>query len=132
MPGVRVDSGYGEGDTVPVHYDPLLAKVIATAESRPMAIGRLRAALREFPVLGVETNIPFLIAILEHPRVVAGDVDTTLLDGAADGLAATTVTDGIPEPVRAAFAAHRPDDGRTASPETRWDPWSGQRSKATA
>ena len=131
MPGVRVDSGYGEGDTVPVHYDPLIAKVIATAESRAMAIGRLRAALREFPVLGVETNIPFLIAILEHPRVVAGDVDTTFLDGAVEGLVATTVTDGIPTAVRAAFGAHRPDDARAASPET-WDPWSGQRNKASA
>ena len=49
-PGVRVDSGVAEGDEVSVHYDPLLAKVIAIAETRDLAIARLRAALREFPI----------------------------------------------------------------------------------
>ena len=132
MPGVRVDSGYGEGDTVPVHYDPLLAKVIATAESRSIGIARLRAALREFPVLGVETNIPFLIAILEHPRFLAGDVDTTFIDSVADDLAATTIPDGIPEPVRAAFAADHRGGAHASSPEATWDPWSGHGRKASA
>ena len=132
MPGVHVDSGYTEGDTVPVHYDPLLAKVIATAESRSIAITRLRAALGEFPILGVETNIPFLIAILEHPRFLSGDVDTTFLDSVADDLAATTIADGIPEPVRAAFAADQRRDAHVSGPEAAWDPWSGHRNKAPA
>ena len=68
-PGVRIDSGVAEGDEVTVHYDPLLAKVIASAETRDLAIARLAAALRQFPVLGVRTNIPFLAA---PPRSTRG------------------------------------------------------------
>src|SRR5439155_10965998 len=60
LPGVRIDSGVAEGGDVPVYYDPLIAKVIASDETREAAITRLIAALREFPVLGIHTNIPFL------------------------------------------------------------------------
>ena len=57
LPGVRVDSGVAEGGEVSIYYDPMIAKVIATAETRDLAIARLAAALRAFPVLGVRTNI---------------------------------------------------------------------------
>ena len=67
-PGVRVDSGVREGGTVSVNYDPLLAKLTVLAESRDAAIARALAALRSFPVLGIRTNIPFLIRLLDHPR----------------------------------------------------------------
>ena len=76
FPGVRVDAGVVEGGEVSVHYDPMLAKVIASGETREIAIARLVAALRDYPILGVRTNIPFLIRVLEHPRFRAGDVDT--------------------------------------------------------
>src|SRR4029450_6183212 len=56
-PGVRIDSGVVEGGSVPVHYDPLLAKVTVLAESRPTAIARMVAALRGFPILGIRTNL---------------------------------------------------------------------------
>src|SRR5262249_45128183 len=61
IPGVRIDSGYAEGGVVPVFYDPLIAKVIARAETRDLAVARLAAALRSFPILGVRTNIPYLL-----------------------------------------------------------------------
>src|SRR3954469_14797492 len=80
MPGIRVDSGVVEGGTISVHYDPMIAKVIATAESREQARRRLLSALRQFPILGVRTNVPFLINILEHARFQAGDIDTGFLD----------------------------------------------------
>jgi acetyl/propionyl-CoA carboxylase alpha subunit len=80
MPGVRVDSGVAEGTDVGVHYDPLLAKVIAHGESRGQALARLTNALRAFPVLGIRTNIPFLLAILAHPTFVAGRAHTGFLD----------------------------------------------------
>ena len=74
MPGIRVDSGVDEGDEVPVHYDPLLAKVIAHGETRDAGH---RAAVvprcATFPILGIRTNIPFLLRVLEHPRFRAGD-----------------------------------------------------------
>ena len=83
-PGVRIDSGVAEGAEVPVHYDPLLAKVIASAETRELARARLAAALRDFPILGIRTNVPFLLRILDDARFRAGDVDTTFLDSSMD------------------------------------------------
>ena len=79
-PGIRVDSGVVEGGDVPVMYDPLLAKVTASAESRPAAIDRAIAALRDFPVLGIRTNIPFMIRVLEHAAFISGDVHTGFID----------------------------------------------------
>ena len=80
MPGIRVDSGVTEGSEVTVHYDPLLAKLIASGETREAARLRALAALRSYPILGIRTNIPLLIELLEHPRFIAGDVDTGFLD----------------------------------------------------
>jgi acetyl/propionyl-CoA carboxylase alpha subunit len=63
-----------------VYYDPMIAKVIATAESRPAAIDRLLAALREFVIEGVATNIPFLLALLARDEFRRGAIDTAFLD----------------------------------------------------
>jgi 3-methylcrotonyl-CoA carboxylase alpha subunit len=79
-PGLRLDSGVREQDEVTVHYDPLLAKLVARGESRPQAIARARAALRQFVVLGIQSNVPLLLRVLDHPRFLAGDVDTRFLD----------------------------------------------------
>jgi acetyl-CoA carboxylase biotin carboxylase subunit len=89
-PGIRVDSGVTEGSEVSVHYDPLLAKLVATGETREIARQRAEAALRDFPVLGVRTNASFLLALLTHPRVVRGDTDTTFLDEEGDRLLSGT------------------------------------------
>ncbi len=127
-PGVRVDAGVVEGGDVSVYYDPMVAKVIASAETRDAAIARLSAALREFPILGIRTNIPFLLRILQHPRFRAGAVDTGFLDGEG-AMLGDAPDDGPSEVVRAALAAHR--DGaepRIPNPESRScaaaDPWS--------
>jgi acetyl-CoA carboxylase biotin carboxylase subunit len=103
-PGIRVDSGVEDGSEVPVHYDPLLAKVIASAATRDEAIARLACALREFAVLGVQTNIPFLLRILDHPRFRAGDIDTGFID--AEPALTEFAAAAMPEAVRAAVAAH--------------------------
>ena len=94
LPGVRIDSGVVEGGEVSVHYDPMLAKVIATGETRERATARLIAALRDYPILGIRTNIPLLLRILEHPRFQAGDIDTGFLDG--DGAALAPGRDRTP------------------------------------
>ena len=120
MPGVRIDSGVVEGGDVPVQYDPLIAKVIASAETRPLAIARLAAALRAFPILGVRTNVEFLIQILEHPRFQAGTVDTAFLDREA---ASFVRSEEAPDFVRRA-ALERPSAiGHQPSDISRWDPW---------
>ena len=110
LPGVRIDSGVVEGGDVSVHYDPMLAKVIASAETRDAAIARLAAALRAFPILGIRTNIPFLLRILEHPRFRAGDVDTGFLD--REGAALAEETRAMPAFVRAAVASLDEPPGR--------------------
>lgn len=85
-PGVRVDSGIQTGDAVTIHYDPMIAKIITHGATREAAIDRMRGALRNTVVLGVTTNIPFLLALLEHPTFAAGEVDTTFIDRRLDEL----------------------------------------------
>ena len=75
-PGIRVDSGFRAGDDVTHFYDPLLAKLIVFGESRETAIQKMQAALREFVVHGVTTNIDFLQDVLAHPDFSAGEVST--------------------------------------------------------
>jgi len=75
-PGIRVDSGFTSGNEVTHFYDPLLAKLIVHAENRDIAIQRMNAALKEFIVHGVITNIDFLQAVLSHPDFQKGDVTT--------------------------------------------------------
>jgi len=101
-PGVRVDGGVIEGGAVSVHYDPMLAKVIVHAETRAAAIARAAAALREFPILGIRTNVPYLLAVLEHPAFRDGDVDTSFLDRQTPALVSGIAAPPIPE---GAFAA---------------------------
>jgi acetyl-CoA/propionyl-CoA carboxylase biotin carboxyl carrier protein len=80
LPHVRVDSGLREGTVVGTAYDPLLAKVIAWGEDRTGALARLQAALVATEVLGVTTNVGFLRRLVEHPDVLAGRLDTELVD----------------------------------------------------
>jgi len=75
-PNARVDSGIESGGAVSHFYDPLLAKVIVHAETRPAAIAKMRTALREFVVHGVTTNIDFLQALIAHDDFARGDVFT--------------------------------------------------------
>ena len=78
-PCVRVDSGYAEGDEVPLHYDSLLAKVIVSAENREGAVRRMERALSETAILGPVTNLAFLKAVLAHPVFRAGEAATDFL-----------------------------------------------------
>jgi acetyl/propionyl-CoA carboxylase alpha subunit len=78
-PGIRVDTGYFEGAEIPRYYDSLIGKVIVHAENRDQAIARLTGALRECHVLGVRTNIEYLLDILGHSQFVAGQYDTGFL-----------------------------------------------------
>ncbi|MBO1334199.1 biotin carboxylase N-terminal domain-containing protein [Streptomyces sp. VRA16 Mangrove soil] len=84
--GVRTDSGLSEGTEVSSLYDPMLAKVIAYGPDRETALRRLRAALARTVTLGVPTNAGFLRRLLAHPAVVAGELDTGLVERAVDDL----------------------------------------------
>jgi acetyl-CoA carboxylase biotin carboxylase subunit len=78
--GVRVETALYDGYRVPVQYDPLIAKVIVHAETRPLAISRAKAALREYLIDGISTNIPLLLKILGEPDFAKGDVSTAFLN----------------------------------------------------
>ncbi len=79
-PGLRRDSGMYEGWTVPIDYDPLLAKLVGYGETRDDAIHRLRRALYEYFVGGIKTNISLFRRILHDPDFCAGKLDTGFLD----------------------------------------------------
>ena len=79
-PGVRDDSGVYEGWEVPVHYDPLISKLVVWAPTREDAIQRMRRAVSEYKVLGIRTTLPFFQRVLRHPAFVAGDIDTSFVE----------------------------------------------------
>ena len=123
-PGIRVDSGFVEGDTIAVNYDPLIAKLIASAETRTAAIERASAALRAFPVLGIRTNIAFLLRLLEDPAFRRGDVHTGYID---EHLAALNRDEppALEAVAAAALASHSQAVAiAPAAGSSRPDPWS--------
>jgi acetyl/propionyl-CoA carboxylase alpha subunit len=79
-PGVRVDSGVEEEATIGVYYDPMIAKLIVSAEDRQQGLDRMQRALREFLVLGVKTSIPLHLWLMAQPDVRSGNVDTDWLE----------------------------------------------------
>ncbi|HEV7790056.1 MAG TPA: biotin carboxylase N-terminal domain-containing protein [Pseudonocardia sp.] len=116
-PGIRVDSALRPALEVGGAYDPMLAKVIAHGPDRETALRRLDGALVDTSILGVPTNVAFLRALLRHPAVAAGDLDTGLVERSLDVL----VDDVIPEPVYAVAALQRVLALEPAGPIV--DPW---------
>ena len=119
-PGVRVDSGVVEGDEITVHYDPLLAKLTAHAETRDRAIARAVAALRAYPILGIRTNLPFLIAVLQHPSFAAGAVHTSFIE---EHLEELVRVDAPPPEALAAAAVTAADAPAMARGSNQTEPW---------
>jgi 3-methylcrotonyl-CoA carboxylase alpha subunit len=130
LPGIRIDAGVIEGGDVSVHYDPLIAKVIGTAETREAARQRVAQALRQFPILGITTNTALLVALLEHPRFARGDLDTAFLDAERESLA-RQLEAAPPEEIAAIARAARAaaTAGRNVHPagSPGRDPWSSLR-----
>ena len=118
-PGIRVDSAIRPGDRVPSDYDPMIAKVMAVGPDRSAAIGRLRRALDEVVVSGIQTTLPFDRALLRDPRfdeasgaALSTDWVTERWDGAADRARAREV---------AVIAAARAASAASAAPSLRKD-----------
>jgi acetyl-CoA carboxylase, biotin carboxylase subunit len=78
--GVRLDAGYAEGNTVTPNYDPMIAKLIVSGATRAKAIERSIAALEQFRIEGIKTNIPLHLRILRDPAFRAGELDTRFLE----------------------------------------------------
>lgn len=77
--GVRVDTGVYEGAEISMFYDPMIAKLISTGETRAEAIRLQRRALDEYYIRGIAHNIPFLAALMAHERFQAGDMTTNFI-----------------------------------------------------
>ena len=75
-PGVRCDSGIYSGLEVPYHYDPILSKLIVWDENRARAIQKMKIALADYVIIGVKTQIPFMLDILEHSDFKSGKLHT--------------------------------------------------------
>jgi acetyl/propionyl-CoA carboxylase alpha subunit len=77
---VRDDNGYYAGAEVSIYYDPLISKLIVWGRNRGEAIDRMKRALSEYQIHGVETSIPFCALVMNHPKFVAGDFDTHFVE----------------------------------------------------
>jgi acetyl-CoA carboxylase biotin carboxylase subunit len=75
-PGIRVDDGMEEGSTVPIYYDPMIAKLVVHAATRELALARAIRAIDEYVVVGCETTLPFARFVLKHPDFTSGTFDT--------------------------------------------------------
>ena len=125
-PGIRVDSGVEEGGAIAVNYDPLLAKLIASAETRDACLSRLRSGLRAYPVLGIRTNIPFLLRLIDLPDFVEGRLHTGFVDEHMPSLTGCTRPDVYVYAAAAlsAGAGAGAAAAATSGPPSTPDPWS--------
>ena len=96
IPTVRVDSGIASGVDIGPDYDPMLAKVIAWSPTRDQALQTLRTALIETAIVGVKNNVGYLQRLLNHPAVVAGELDTGLVERVHDSLSRASDDDWVP------------------------------------
>ncbi len=79
-PGIRVDSGVYEGWEVPIHYDPLIAKLVACGSDRFQAIARMKRAIGEYRVDGIQTTLGFFSELLKDPQFTSGDLSTGFIE----------------------------------------------------
>ena len=105
-PGVRIDSGVRQGDEVTMHYDPMIAKLSVHAGTRQNALDRAVAALRDYAVLGVTTNVEYLLEILQEGAFRDGRLHTGFLDEHLPQWASGRADDGDLALVVAAVAEH--------------------------
>ncbi len=75
-PGIRVDDGFEQGMDIPIYYDPMIAKLVAFADTRELAIGRMIRAIDEYEISGVQTTLPFCKFVMNHEAFKSGNFDT--------------------------------------------------------
>ncbi len=73
---IRIDDGYREGMTIPIFYDPMIAKLVTHGKDRSAAIEKMKTAIRNFKIEGVSTTLPFGEFVFEHPAFLSGNFDT--------------------------------------------------------
>jgi acetyl/propionyl-CoA carboxylase alpha subunit len=124
--GIRVDSGVVAGQSISVHYDPLLAKLITHAPTRDEALASIAVALRSYDILGLHHNVSFLLRLLERPEVRESRAHTRFIEGHFAELSAPPdETVARAAAAMAAFAASRDAEPAAAmgDAEAAPDPW---------
>jgi 3-methylcrotonyl-CoA carboxylase alpha subunit len=119
--GIRVDAGVRAGDAIPIHYDPMIAKIIAHGSDREEARRRLVRALAGSAVAGVRTNLPLLRAIAAHPGFAAADLDTGFI--ARHGEALLAPPGPAPDAALAAAILRLLRDEPVVDPADPHSPW---------
>ncbi|MTI21974.1 ATP-grasp domain-containing protein, partial [Fulvivirga sp. RKSG066] len=79
-PGVRVDDGFEQGMDIPIHYDPMIAKLVTFADTRELAIKRMLRAIEEYDISGIETTMGFGKFVFNHEAFISGKFDTKFVD----------------------------------------------------
>jgi propionyl-CoA carboxylase alpha chain len=113
--GIRLDSGVVDGTVVGIHYDPMLAKVIAWAPTRAQAAGALASTLARSRIHGVVTNRDLLVNVLRHPAFLRGETDTAFFDRHGLDVLAAPLADADAERLSALAAALAVDAGERAA-----------------
>jgi propionyl-CoA carboxylase alpha chain len=113
---VRNDTGVFEGGEISMYYDPMIAKLCTWGPDRPAALETMRTALDEFEIEGIGHNLPFLSAVMDHPRFVRGDITTAFIaEEYPDGFGGVALVEGALRRIAAAVAAmHRVAEIRRA------------------
>jgi acetyl-CoA carboxylase biotin carboxylase subunit len=122
-PGVRVDGGVYPGWSVPLEYDPLLAKLTVWSDSRASAIDRMRRAVEEYRVLGIKTNLGLFAQLMGDAGWLAGELDTGFLERFMKHFKAETPSaeSTMASMMAAAQAArHKPTASQIAEPDSQW------------
>jgi acetyl/propionyl-CoA carboxylase alpha subunit len=78
--GIRVDDGYREAMDIPIHYDPMIAKLIVHAPSRQEALEKMKEAIDQYEIDGVDTTLAFGKFVMSHPEFVNGHFDTHFVE----------------------------------------------------
>ncbi len=120
---VRNDTGVFEGGEISMYYDPMIAKLCTWAPTRAEAIEKMRVALDSFEVEGIGHNLPFLSAVMDHPKFVSGEMTTAFIaEEYPDGFEGVTLPDAELRRIAAACAAmHRVAEIRRARVSGRMD-----------
>jgi len=129
--GVRVDSGVDEGSEIPLHYDPMISKVIAWGRTREEAIRRMKRALGEYRIAGVQTTIPFCRFVMDHPAFRDGTFSTHFIDDffSPDALGGDVRDRNLASAVATALVARRNGAAAEASgvESGGWSAWAVRR-----
>lgn len=123
-PGVRVESGVFEGLEISLYYDPLIAKLLTWGVTREEAIGRMKRALGEYWIHGIQTTIPFHMKVLENEEFLSGNYNTGIVEGISAELQPERVDSSVVA-IAAAVMAHREKGMKLPAkkPGLKYNPW---------